>query len=74
MLIHVYTEQREIAKSKAPGETLSWGDIQKMKYSWNTVCESLRLHPPAGNFREATSDFTFGDFLIPKGWKVLPIF
>ncbi|KAI6706679.1 hypothetical protein NL676_009641 [Syzygium grande] len=67
----VYKEQMEIAKSKAPGELLNWDDIQKMKYSWNVACESMRLTPPArGAFREAITDFTFAGYTIPKGWKM----
>ncbi|KAI9378691.1 hypothetical protein POPTR_018G133901v4 [Populus trichocarpa] len=67
----VYKEQAEIIKSKAPGELLNWVDIQKMKYSWNVACETLRLSPPfIGNFKEAIKDFTFNGFAIPKGWKL----
>ncbi|KAF3661602.1 Beta-amyrin 28-oxidase [Capsicum annuum] len=68
----VHREQMEIAKSKGRGELLNWDDIQKMKYSWNVACEAIRLIPPAqGAFREAITDFTFGGFTIPKGWKTL---
>nr|APZ88353.1 cytochrome P450 CYP716A244 [Eleutherococcus senticosus] len=67
----VYKEQMEIAKSKKPGELLSWEDIQKMKYSWNVACEVLRLAPPLqGAFREVLTDFSYNGFSIPKGWKL----
>ncbi|MCL7024859.1 hypothetical protein MKW94_022683 [Papaver nudicaule] len=71
---HVYNEvrkeQMEIANSKGPGELLNWKDIQKMKYSWNVVCEVLRLSPPLqGGFREAIADFSYEGFSVPKGWK-----
>ncbi|XP_074335327.1 beta-amyrin 6-beta-monooxygenase-like [Apium graveolens] len=66
----VYKEQMEIANSKSEGELLKWEDIQKMRYSWNVVCETLRLVPPAlGGFREVANDFSFAGFTIPRGWK-----
>ncbi|KAF8028343.1 hypothetical protein BT93_E1071 [Corymbia citriodora subsp. variegata] len=66
----VHQEQMEIAKSKGPDEFLNWDDVQKMKYSWTVACESMRLLPPAqGAYREATVDFSFAGYTIPKGWK-----
>ncbi|RVW37497.1 Beta-amyrin 28-oxidase [Vitis vinifera] len=66
----VLKEQMEIAMSKDPEEFLKWNDIQKMKYTWCVVKETMRLAPPAqGTFREAITDFTFEGFTIPKGWK-----
>lgn len=66
----VYEELSAIAQSKKEGELLTWDDIQKMRYTWNAVCESLRLTPPAhGGFREAVNDVSFAGYTIPKGWK-----
>ncbi|KAH6812293.1 hypothetical protein C2S51_026055 [Perilla frutescens var. frutescens] len=66
----VFKEQMEIAESKAPGDLLKWEDVEKMKYSWNVARESLRLMPPAqGTFGETKTEFTYGGFTIPKGWK-----
>ncbi|KAK6927856.1 Cytochrome P450 [Dillenia turbinata] len=75
-LPHIYDEvlkeQMEIAMSKRPGEWLNWKDIQKMKYTWNVVSETMRIASPAhGAFREVISDFTFAGFTIPKGWKAV---
>ncbi|KAK9065594.1 hypothetical protein SSX86_014995 [Deinandra increscens subsp. villosa] len=64
-------EQMEIAKGKSEGELLNWDDLRKMKYSWNVACEVLRMRPPTvGAFRVAKTDFTYGGFTIPKGWKL----
>ncbi|XP_048421241.1 beta-amyrin 28-monooxygenase-like [Pyrus x bretschneideri] len=74
-LPHVYDavlkEQMEIANSKAAGELLNWGDVQKMKYTRCVVSEVLRLKPPVlGTFREAITDFIYEGYLIPKGMKL----
>ncbi|KAH7832824.1 hypothetical protein Vadar_000332 [Vaccinium darrowii] len=67
----VYKEVMEIAKAKGPGELLSWSDIQKMRNTWNVVCEVMRLAPPAQiAFKEALTDFTFDGYRIPKESKV----
>ncbi|KAI3703658.1 hypothetical protein L1987_73850 [Smallanthus sonchifolius] len=67
----VLKEQTAIAKEKSPGELLNWDDLRKMKYSWNVVCEVLRMRPPTvGAFRVAKTDFTYRGYTIPKGWKL----
>ncbi|XP_011089169.1 beta-amyrin 28-oxidase [Sesamum indicum] len=67
----VLREQNEIASSKEAGEFLQWEDVQKMKYSWNVVCEVARISPPIiGAFREALADITYAGYHIPKGWKL----
>ncbi|KAK6163799.1 hypothetical protein DH2020_000663 [Rehmannia glutinosa] len=67
----VLREQNEIATSKGAGEFLQWEDIQKMRYSWNVVCEATRISPPVtGAFREALTDISYAGYHIPKGWKL----
>ncbi|KAL7137790.1 hypothetical protein ABFS83_10G116600 [Erythranthe nasuta] len=67
----VYNEQMDILKSKAPGDSLNWEDLQKMKYSWNVACEVMRLATPVtGTFREAIADFSYKGYSIPKGFKL----
>ncbi|CAI9095107.1 OLC1v1030968C2 [Oldenlandia corymbosa var. corymbosa] len=66
----VLKEQEEIASSKST-ETITWEDVRKMKYSWNVVCETLRLAPTSiGGFKEVMMNFDYEGYMIPKGWKI----
>ncbi|CAN4104037.1 unnamed protein product [Withania somnifera] len=64
------TKQEEIAQSESPGESLTWEDLGKMKYTWRVAMETLRMFPPIfGGFRKTVKDIEYGGYLIPKGWK-----
>lgn len=67
----------EIQRNKEGREdqNLTWGDIQKMKYTWRVAQELMRIIPPVfGSFRKVVTDTSFGGFDIPKGWQVLQKF
>ncbi|CDP12622.1 unnamed protein product [Coffea canephora] len=64
----IRAEHMEIAASKKEGELLEWEDMHKMKYSWNVICETMRLNPPfQGTFREVLTDFTYAGLHHSKG-------
>ncbi|XP_065879866.1 cytochrome P450 716B1-like isoform X2 [Euphorbia lathyris] len=68
----IVQEQEEIAKSKAPGELLTWDDLLRMKYTWSVAMETLRMYPPSFfTFRKVVKDFEHEGFQIPKGWQVM---
>ncbi|XP_030532829.1 taxane 13-alpha-hydroxylase-like [Rhodamnia argentea] len=68
----VLAEHEEILKGRDKGGGLSWGDLQKMRYTWRVAQELMRLIPPVfGSFRKALKDISFGGYKIPKGWQVL---
>ncbi|CAN4102746.1 unnamed protein product [Withania somnifera] len=67
----VLKEQEKIAQSKSPGESLTWEDLGKMRYTWRVAMETLRMFPPVfGGFRQTVKDIEYGGYLIPKGWKI----
>lgn len=67
----VLEEQEEIMRSKSSGESLTWEDVAKMKYTWKVAQEILRLYPPIfGGFRKAEKDIEYGGYIIPKGWQI----
>ncbi|KAL3818361.1 hypothetical protein ACJIZ3_004266 [Penstemon smallii] len=74
----VTEEQEAIVKCKEEcGEEkdLNWADTRKMPNTKRVIQETLRVASILSfTFREAVEDVEFNGFLIPKGWKVLPIF
>ncbi|XP_010275152.1 PREDICTED: abscisic acid 8'-hydroxylase 1-like [Nelumbo nucifera] len=74
----VTEEQESIMKSKENGgedKSLTWADTRKMPISSRVIQETLRVASILSfTFREAVEDVEYGGYLIPKGWKVLPLF
>ncbi|KAH0851394.1 hypothetical protein HID58_094277 [Brassica napus] len=71
----VTEEQTAIRKDKGEGESLTWGDTKKMPITSRVIQETLRVASILSfTFREAVEDVEYEGYLIPKGWKVLPLF
>ncbi|XP_051137552.1 abscisic acid 8'-hydroxylase CYP707A2-like [Andrographis paniculata] len=74
----VTEEQEAIIKDKEQrGEEkgLNWADAKKMPITTRVIKETLRVASILSfTFREAVEDVEFNGYLIPKGWKVLPLF
>ncbi|KAA8548168.1 hypothetical protein F0562_004571 [Nyssa sinensis] len=67
-------EHQAIRENKKYGEPLNWEDYKQMEFTSNVISEALRC----GNVvkfvhRKALQDVTFKGYLIPSGWKVLPV-
>ncbi|KAL0008721.1 hypothetical protein SO802_010223 [Lithocarpus litseifolius] len=68
-------EHQKIRSVKQKDEKLNWEDYKKMEFTQNVINEALRY----GNIvkfvhRKALKDVKYRDYLIPSGWKVLPVF
>ncbi|XAR70752.1 (+)-abscisic acid 8'-hydroxylase [Bertholletia excelsa] len=72
----VTEEQEAIRKEKIGGEEgLTWADTKRMPMTSRVIQETLRVASILSfTFREAVEDVEFQGYLIPKGWKVLPLF
>ncbi|PUZ40604.1 hypothetical protein GQ55_9G438200 [Panicum hallii var. hallii] len=67
-------EHETIRSSKGKDEPLTADDYRKMEYTQRVISEGLRC----GNIvklvhRKALKDITYKGYVIPAGWKVLPI-
>ncbi|XP_065028404.1 abscisic acid 8'-hydroxylase CYP707A2-like isoform X2 [Musa acuminata AAA Group] len=74
----VTEEQEEIMKSKQVGDdekSLTWADTKRMPFTSRVIQETMRVASVLSfTFREAAEDVECEGYLIPKGWKVLPLF
>ncbi|KAI8547179.1 hypothetical protein RHMOL_Rhmol07G0175000 [Rhododendron molle] len=72
----VAEEQDAIRREKCGEEkVLTWADAKNMPITSRVIQETLRIASILSfTFREAVEDVEFEGYLIPKGWKVLPLF
>ncbi|CAL5016455.1 unnamed protein product [Urochloa decumbens] len=71
----VKMEHDSIRSNKGKEECLTSEDYKKMEYTQHVINEALRC----GNIvkfvhRKALKDVRYKEYLIPSGWKVLPVF
>ncbi|XP_034676670.1 abscisic acid 8'-hydroxylase CYP707A1-like isoform X2 [Vitis riparia] len=76
LLEAVKAEQKAINKSNEEGNRpLTWSQTRNMPVTHKVILESLRMASIISfTFREAVADVEFKGYLIPKGWKVMPLF
>ncbi|KAK7383136.1 hypothetical protein VNO78_28807 [Psophocarpus tetragonolobus] len=75
LLEYVKAEQKAIHKSNEGNLPLSWDQTRNMRITHKVVLESLRMASIISfPFREAIADVEYKGFLIPKGWKAMPLF
>ncbi|MBA0874841.1 hypothetical protein Goshw_022853 [Gossypium schwendimanii] len=76
LLEAVKAEQKAIYESNNGGkERLTWAQTRKMTLTYRVLLEGLRMASIISfTFREAVVDVEYKGYLIPKGWKVMPLF
>ncbi|KAL5992813.1 hypothetical protein ACLOJK_013732 [Asimina triloba] len=76
LLEAVKAEQLAIREANDGGKRpLTWAQTRNMPLTHKVVLESLRMASIISfTFREAVADVEYKGFLIPKGWKVMPLF
>ncbi|KAJ0076625.1 hypothetical protein Patl1_36134 [Pistacia atlantica] len=77
LLEAVKAEQKVIYESYTAGgkRSLTWADTKNMPLTYRLILESLRMASIISfTFREAVVDVEYKGYLIPKGWKVMPLF
>ncbi|KAL0366185.1 UNVERIFIED_CONTAM: Abscisic acid 8'-hydroxylase [Sesamum radiatum] len=76
LLEAVKAEQKAIYQSNGSGRShLAWNQTRNMPITHKVILESLRMASIISfTFREAVTDVEYKGYLIPKGWKVMPLF
>ncbi|KAI7734773.1 hypothetical protein M8C21_010464 [Ambrosia artemisiifolia] len=76
LLDMVKGEQKAICESEyGENRSLTWSMTRKMPLTYRVILESLRKASVISfTFREAVVDIEYEGYLIPKGWKVMPLF
>ncbi|PSS29335.1 Abscisic acid 8'-hydroxylase [Actinidia chinensis var. chinensis] len=69
-------EQKAMYESNDGGKKpLTWAQTRNMPVTYKVILESLRMASIISfTFREAVVDVEYEGYLIPKGWKVMPLF
>ncbi|KAI4383861.1 hypothetical protein MLD38_009656 [Melastoma candidum] len=76
-LRRILQEEQEGVKRRLMEENrgLSWDDTRRMPVTSRVIQETLRVASILSfTYRESVQDVELKGFLIPKGWKVLPLF
>ncbi|XP_052208074.1 abscisic acid 8'-hydroxylase 2-like isoform X2 [Diospyros lotus] len=76
LLEAVTKEQEEIRSRTVEAKRgLTWDDTRQMPLTSRVIQETLRSASILSfTFREAVEDIELGGYIIPRGWKVLPLF
>ncbi|KAJ0984528.1 hypothetical protein J5N97_002884 [Dioscorea zingiberensis] len=76
LLEAVKVEQMGIYETNECGsQPLTWAQTRSMTLTNRVILETLRMASIISfTFREAVADVEYKGFLIPKGWKVMPLF
>lgn len=73
---YIQMEQEEIRSTRLEtNRGLTWDDTRRMPVTSRVLQETLRISSILSfTFREAVEDVEIEGYLIPRGWKVLPLF
>ncbi|XP_071741016.1 abscisic acid 8'-hydroxylase 2-like [Rutidosis leptorrhynchoides] len=76
LLDAVKIEQEEIRSTRLEtNRGITWDDTRRMPVTCRVLQETLRISSILSfTFREAVEDVEIDGYLIPRGWKVLPLF